>query len=110
MIELVKLVVHPFAAVPTRVSVLLIVGTKATPLFIPPDQLYIDAPDPVRVTDVPEQIVEDGDTLILRFGRALTVIVTVLALEQPFDVPVTVYVVVATGVKATPFVTPPVHV
>ena len=38
VIVVVKMAVHPFAAVPTSVSVLLIVGTKATPFSILPDQ------------------------------------------------------------------------
>ena len=52
----------------------------------------------------------DGvDGVIATVGEELTVIVIVLVPLHDPVVPVTVYVVVAVGIKPTPFVTPPDH-
>jgi hypothetical protein len=45
------------------------------------------------------------------FGKRLTAIVVVVVFVQPAAlVPVTVYVVVAVGIKLTPLLTPPLQV
>ena len=68
------------------------------------------APVPFNVTDVPLHI-----TVLLAVeptvGKGFTVIVLTAVFVQPFTaVPVTVYVAVVVGEKATPFNTPPDHV
>ena len=78
-------------------------------MVTPPVQLYEEAPVPLNVTTVPAQTVDDGETVAPTVGIALTVIVWVAVLEQPLEVPVTVYVAVAPGVNAVPLVTPPVQ-
>ena len=58
---------------------------------------------------MPEHTVE-ALAVELTVGNVFTVIVFVDVPIHPFaSVPVTVYVVVAIGVKAVPFVTPPVQ-
>jgi hypothetical protein len=66
----------------------------------------------VRVTPLPAQT-EEEDAVAETLGKALTVTPTVDVLEHPFaSVPVTVYVVVATGlsVKLDPDKDPGIHV
>ena len=47
-------------------------------------------PDPVKVTLLPLQIVNEGDTAMVGEGTAFTVTVCVELPEQPFVVPVNV--------------------
>ncbi len=83
------------------------VGVKATPLLTPLSQIYVDAPPPLRVISSPEQTV-----VLLAFavtvGNGFTVTMTLAVLVQPVpaSVPVTLYVFVPVGVKATPSLTP----
>jgi hypothetical protein len=66
------------------------------------------APLAERVDDEPEQIVDgDADADIVGITE-LTVILTVAVAEQPADVPVTVYVVLAEGVTVMLAVLSPV--
>ena len=68
--------------------------------------MYEVAPLPVKVTDCPAQI-EVAVALAVTVGAELTVTVTWAVFWQLLaPVPVTVYVVVVKGVKATPLVTP----
>ena len=68
------------------------------------------APEPVNVTEDPEQIVFVL-ALAVTVGAAFTVTVVCAVPVHPFAaVPVTVYVWVALGVKATPLDTPLFHV
>ena len=72
-----------------------------TPLF----QLYVTAPVPFKVTDVPAQIDWLGPPLTA--GSGFTVTVTEAVFVQPFaSVPVTVYVCVVLGANGTPLMTP----
>jgi len=74
--------VHPFN-VPVTVYVVVVPGVNAVPLIMPPDQLYDVPPVPLNVTDVPEQTVEDGDTVAPTAGITLMVILAVVELAQP---------------------------
>jgi len=65
-------------------------GTNATPLEIPPDQLYTMAPVADKVTDLPAHTVEEGETEIPISGTDNTLIVTALLPVHPLTVPVTV--------------------
>lgn len=103
--------VQPFTSVPVTVYVLLLAGVNATLLVTPPLHEYVDAPVPLSVTAVPLHTVVAGAAVELTVGNGFTVTVMVAVFVQPVNpVPVTVYVVVASGTNATPFVTPPVHV
>jgi hypothetical protein len=54
---------------------------------------------------------DDALGLAVTVGNKLTAIVVVVVFEQPAAlVPVTVYVVVAVGIKLIPLVTPPLQV
>jgi hypothetical protein len=69
-------------------------------------QRYDEPSLAVKTTLPPEQNVVDVAAVIVAVGNALTVTVTSSVSIQPLaSVPVTVYVVVEEGVKATPFVT-----
>jgi len=84
-------------------------GVKATPLLTPLDHVYDAAPEPLKVTAVPAHTVWlfPAETE----GKAFTVTVTWAVFAQPLAaVPVTVYVWVDAGVKATPLFTPLFHV
>jgi hypothetical protein len=71
---------QPFASVPVTVYVLVTVGVNATPLLIELFQLYVLAPDPLKVMLLPLHIVWSAPALTE--GNAFTVTVTVA--EQPF--------------------------
>jgi hypothetical protein len=64
-------------------------------------QVYVVAPLPVNVVELPEQIV--APALIPNVGVGLTVTITVAGFdaEQPAAVPMTVYVVVIVGEALT---------
>jgi hypothetical protein len=86
-------------------------GVNATPFVTPPDHVYVTAPPPFSVTEEPLQIEVPGEAEAVTVGVGFTVIVVVAVFVHPLtSVPVTVYVVVDTAAKGTPFVTPPVHV
>lgn len=90
-----------FASVPVTVYVNETVGAKACPFTTPPDQEYVFAPTPLKVTLEPLQILTDGDALATTIGNEFTVIVLTEELEHDFEsVPVTVYVLVIVGVSA----------
>lgn len=84
--------VHPLAEVPVTVYVVVAVGFTFTevPLRDPGIQVYVLAPEPVRVVELPEQtVVEDAEADIT--GLLLTVTVTVVVLLHPGPLlPVTV--------------------
>jgi hypothetical protein len=75
--------VHPFPLVPVTVYVVVEEGGKETPFEMPPVQLYIVPPVPLRVTDVPAHIVDDGDAEAPTEGEGLTEMVTAAVLEHP---------------------------
>ena len=85
-------------------------GENDTPFVTPPVQLYVVAPVPLNVTDVPEHIVSFGELVEPTVGKGFTVIVIVFVPVHPWAlVPVTIYVPVDGGTKGTPLVTPPVQ-
>jgi hypothetical protein len=106
VIVMVLVALHP-AVVPVTVYVAVEAGMKDTPLVTPPVQLYVVAPVPFNVTDVPGHTVVEGDAVAPTVGIGFTVIVMVLVALHPAKVPVTVYVAVEAGMKGTPLVTPP---
>jgi hypothetical protein len=66
---------------------------------------------PSAVMFPPLVAVEEVIDVAVTVGNAFTVMIVVAVFVQPAAfVPVTVYVVVAVGMKLTPFVTPPLHV
>ena len=71
------------------------------------DQLYVNAPAAVSDIELPEHIELDGVTVTV--GNGLTVTVTLFEAEQPFVVPVTVYVVVAEGLSEIGFDVEPIN-
>ena len=74
-----------------------------TEMLVPVDppglQVYVLAPLPVKVVELPLQI--DVAPLMLTVGDGFTVTPTVLVDEQPEVVPVTVYTVVDVGFTLT---------
>ena len=90
--------VHPFAAVPVTVYVVVVPGETeiGEPGIAPGFQTYDVAPPPVRLVEFPEQIVGE-DAVAVTVGEGFTVTVTCAVLLQPDVVPVTVYVVVVPG-------------
>ncbi len=67
--------------------------------------MYVAAPEPFKVTEPPWQTAWFAPALTV--GKAFTVTVTWAVFVQPLAaVPVTVYVCVDAGVKATPLLTP----
>lgn len=68
--------------------------TVVVAALLPFVQEYVIAPDAVRVVDSPEHITGE---FTAKTGSGVTVIVEAVVVEQPFDVPVTVYVVVEAG-------------
>jgi hypothetical protein len=72
--------------------------------------VYVDAPLPVIVVELPEQIVPP-EVVVVTVGDGFTVMVRVDVLLQPVDVPVTVYVVVVVGETVTgdPLSEPGIH-
>ena len=87
----VAVAVHPFAAVPVTVYVVVVVGDTITdvPLNPPGSQLYVDAPVPVSVVELPQGMVV-AEAVVPTVGEVLTVMSLVLVELHPFDVPVTV--------------------
>ena len=80
---------QPLAAVPVTVYVVVVVGVKGTALLTPLFHVYVVAPEPLKVTAVPEQTVWLLPALTL--GAAFTVMVACAVLLQPLvAVPVTV--------------------
>jgi hypothetical protein len=92
VISLVAVFVHPLAAVPITVYVVVDTGLTITevPTKLPGFQLYVLAPDAVMVVELPAQIVALV-TVVDIVGVASTVIRRVAVFVQPFaPVPVTV--------------------
>lgn len=88
---------HPFPLVPVTVYVVDTFGlTTILAPVCPVFHVYVLAPTAVSVVDSPSQIT-DGDAEALTEAEPLTNTVTVAVVEQPFFVPVTLYVVVAVG-------------
>lgn len=87
----VAVAVHPFAAVPVTVYVVVDAGETVTgdPLNDPGIQLYDVAPVAESVVELPEQIVAVPDEAVT-VGVAFTAIACVAVDEQPPLVPVTV--------------------
>jgi len=84
--------VQPLTSVPVTVYVVLAFGVTGTevPLSDPGIQLYVDAPPPVSVVELPSQIV-DNDADAVTVGSVFTVTVIVAVFEHPGPfVPVTV--------------------
>ena len=81
VIGLVAVAVHPFAAVPVTVYVVVVAGETVIgdPLTFPGFQTYVDAPIPVSVVELPEQIVV-ADAEVETVGTARMVIVCVMLL------------------------------
>jgi hypothetical protein len=105
--------VHPFAAVPVTVYVVVAAGVTDTgePDNAPGIQLYVEAPVAESVTVLPEQmVVVEEDALTT--GDGFTLITCVAVPLQPLLVPVTVYVVIAVGETLTvaPVSEPGIHV
>ena len=90
--------VQPFPAVPVTVYVIVVVGETeiGDPEILPGFQTYVDAPPPVRLVELPVQIVGEA-VVAVTVGEGLTVMVRVAVPEHPEVVPVTVYVVVVAG-------------
>lgn len=94
--------VQPFAAVPVTVYVVVVVGDTVTgdPVRLPGIHPYVDAPVPVRVVELPEQIVAPL-VVVPTVGEVFTAIICVTVELHPVLVPVTVYVVVVVGETVT---------
>jgi hypothetical protein len=107
VIELVD--VHPAALVPVTVYVVVASGVNATPLLTPPLQTYVAAPPPLSVVLFPSQSgFKDAAAVTVGIGFTVTVI-ELVDVHPAALVPVTVYVVVATGVNAIPLLIPPLQ-
>jgi hypothetical protein len=65
--------------------VLLEESAKATPLVTPPVQLYVVAPVPLKVTDDPAQIVDEGDAVTPTVGKGFTVTANDVAALVPHE-------------------------
>ena len=105
VIVLVDVFVQPVAVfVPVTVYVVVAAGVTVTvvPLIPPGFHVYVFAPGPVMLVEVPAHTVALV-TVVPTAGNGLTVIVLSAVFVQPVAVfvPVTVYVVVATGVTVT---------
>lgn len=101
--------VHPAAEVPVTVYVVVEDGFTTVDVPLPPElQLYVLAPEPVRVELSPLQIAA-GDAEAVTVGSGFTVTVTVVVPEHPnASVPVTEYVVVLVGATEYGFADDPV--
>jgi hypothetical protein len=99
--------VHPLAAVPVTVYVVVVAGVAVTTAVLvaesPVDgaQLYVLAPLAVSVTLLPIQIA-GADGLMSMVGAAFTVTVTTeVPIPPKASVPITVYAVVVVGFATT---------
>lgn len=105
--------VQPFAAVPVTVYVVVVVGETVTvvPESGPGVHAYVEAPVPVMVVELPEQMVAPL-VVVFTVGDVFTVMVRVAVDVQPPLDPVTVYVVVVVGETVTdvPVRLPGIHV
>jgi hypothetical protein len=101
------------AVAPVTVYVVVIVGltTTVAPVNEPGFQVYVVAPLPVKVAELPAHIAI-GLAIAVTVGIGLTVNVTVFVLVQLPLAPVTVYVVVIVGLTTTavPVKEPGIHV
>jgi hypothetical protein len=91
--------VHPSTEVPVTVYVVVVAGASETkaPLSDPGIQRYVSAPEAPNVVLSPSQIVA-GNAPAVTVGVVFTVTTTMALAVQPFNaVPMTVYVVVASG-------------
>jgi hypothetical protein len=83
--------VQPARSVPVTVYVCVDAGVNGTPSVTPPVHEYVDAPEPVSVTELPAQTEVDGAAVELTVGSGFTLRVAVAVFVQPFtSVPVTV--------------------
>jgi len=92
-----------FTLAPVIVYVVVTVGLTTTevPVNAPGSQLYDVAPDPVNVEENPEQTAV-GEATAVTVGKGIIKTLTVVVPIQPdADVPLTVYVVLVTGVTTT---------
>lgn len=91
VIKRVAVAVHPLAAVPVTVYVVVVVGETVTgePVREPGIQAYVAAPVAVNVVELPEHIVA-LEAVVATVGDALTVIRRVVVDEHVPLVPVTV--------------------
>jgi hypothetical protein len=100
--------VQPAALVPLTLYAAVAAGVYEMPLTGPPVHVYVDAPEPVKITGEPLQI-NVAEALALTTGNGLTETETTAVVEQPaLETPVTVYEVLAEGVKETAAVVSPV--
>ena len=67
------------------------VNVNELPGTLPGTQMYVFAPETVKVTGLPKHTDGFLGFMITVGGVALTVIVAVAVLLQPFEVPVTIY-------------------
>src|ERR1035437_832375 len=76
VIVLVAVLEQPLPPVPVTEYVVDVVGTNPTPFVTPPDQTYEVAPLPVRIMEVPAQIVEAVElaTTKIQFGLYLNIV------------------------------------
>jgi hypothetical protein len=89
VIVFIAVLVHPLTLVPVTVYVVVTVGENATPFVTPPDQVYVDAPEPLNVVDPPMQIIEFVAMAVI-VGVGFTVTATVLVPVHPKAVPLKV--------------------
>jgi hypothetical protein len=99
----VLVLVQPFAPVPVTVYVVVVVGETVTgdPLSEPGIHAYVDAPPPVSVVELPEQIVV-LDAVVVTVGKAFTVMTCVMLLLPLAFVAVSVTVYVPAVFHTTP--------
>ena len=102
VINCVAVFVHPFAAVPVTVYVVVEVGlTEILAVDPPVFQLYVFAPEAVIVVDCPLQIAVLVAEVLTVGGAEIPIATVAVVFGQPEAVPVTVYVVGLVGLAVT---------
>lgn len=84
--EAIFVLLQPAALVPFTEYVPVTVGEKGVPLLMPPDQVYVDAPEPFNEIEFPKQTAVLEPALIV--GLATTVMVTGVretVVQEEFD-------------------------